>query len=75
VRRRERANAILDAVAGAFASDLTELMGAEAADLWIFGHIHRSVDTEVAGTRVLSNQRGYPHEPVSGFDPELVVSV
>ena len=75
VRRREPGNAILDAIAGAFASDLTELMGADAVDLWVFGHIHRSVDTEVDGTRVLSNQRGYPHEPVSGFDPALVVNV
>lgn len=74
VRRRARSSAVLDAVAGAFASDLTELMG-PAADLWIFGHIHASVDTEVNGTRVLSNQRGYPHEPVEGFDPSLVVEV
>jgi hypothetical protein len=33
------------------------------------------VDTNVNGTRVLSNQRGYPHEPVDGFDPALVVEV
>jgi predicted phosphodiesterase len=74
VRRRERSSAVLDAVAGAFASDLTELMG-PAADLWIFGHIHRCLDTEVNGTRVLSNQRGYPHEPVDGFAPALLVDV
>ena len=73
VRRRPESS-LLAAVGGAFASDLSELMDG-AADLWIFGHIHRVVDTEVNGTRVLSNQRGYPHEPVADFDPALVVEV
>jgi predicted phosphohydrolase len=73
---RERPdNPLLAAIGGAFASDLSELMGADAVDLWIFGHIHRTVDLDVKGTRVLSNQRGYPAEPVSGFDPELVVEI
>lgn len=74
VRQRPE-NPVMAAVGGAFASDLSELMNAEAVDLWIFGHIHRVVDTEVNGTRVLSNQRGYPHEPVAGFDPRLVIEV
>ncbi len=65
---------VLAAIGGAFASDLSPLMGG-SVDLWVFGHVHRSVDTNVNGTRVLSNQRGYPHEPVDGFDPELVVEV
>ena len=75
IGRAENSNALLDAIGGAFASDLSELMDGEAVDLWIFGHIHRSVDRNVNGTRALSNQRGYPHEPVSGFDPALVVEV
>ncbi len=75
IRRPPESNALLDAIGGAFASDLSELMDGESADLWIFGHIHRTVDTEVNGTRVLSNQRGYPQEPVSGFDPSLVVEI
>jgi predicted phosphodiesterase len=74
VRQRPE-NPVLAAVGGAFASDLSELMDGERAGLWIFGHIHRVVDTEVNGTRVLSNQRGYPHEPVAGFDPGLVVEL
>lgn len=68
-------NPVLAAIGGAFASDLSELMGGERAALWVFGHIHRTVDTEVNGTRVLSNQRGYPHEAVAGFDPGLVAEV
>jgi predicted phosphohydrolase len=73
---RERPdNPVLAAIGGAFASDLSELMDGASAALWIFGHIHRVIDTEVNGMRVLSNQRGYPHEPVTGFDPTLVVEV
>ena len=73
---RERPDSeILAAIGGAFASDLSSLMGAERVDLWVFGHIHRAIDVEVSGTRVLSNQRGYPREPVAGFDPTLVVEV
>lgn len=74
VRQRPE-NPVMAAVGGAFASDLSELMNADAVGLWVFGHIHRVVDAEVNGTRVLSNQRGYPHEPVAGFDPRLVVEV
>jgi predicted phosphodiesterase len=65
----------LRALAGAFASDLTDLMGAERVSLWIYGHTHRATDLEVRGTRVLSNPRGYPHQPVAEFDPEYVVDV
>ena len=65
--RSPPANPVLAAIGGAFASDLTELMDGAAVDLWVFGHIHRTVDTDVNGTRVLSNQRGYPHEPVAGL--------
>jgi len=75
VRSEPAPNAVLEAIGGAFASDLSALMDGDAVDLWVFGHIHRSVDVEVNGTRVLSNQRGYPHEPVDGFDPALVVEV
>jgi predicted phosphodiesterase len=65
----------LQALAGAFASDVTDLMGAGRVALWIYGHTHRVADLDVRGTRVLSNPRGYPHQPVEGFDPERVVDV
>jgi predicted phosphohydrolase len=74
VRERPK-NPLLAAIGGAFASDLSELIGADAVDLWIFGHIHRTVDVDVNGTRMISNQRGYRGEPVSGFDPELVIEL
>jgi len=63
------------ALVGAFASDLTELMGRDRVAMWIYGHSHRTADLEIAGTRVVSNPRGYPHEPVEAFDPSLVVEV
>lgn len=45
-----------DALAGAYASDLTHLMG--KAMLWLHGHVHSSNDYVVNGTRVVSNPRG-----------------
>jgi hypothetical protein len=63
------------ALAGAFASDVTELMGAERTGLWIYGHTHRVADLELSGTHVVSNPRDYPHEPADGFDPACVVEL
>jgi predicted phosphodiesterase len=74
IRTRPSA-ALWRALAGAFVSDLTDLMGGDRVLLWIFGHTHRWADVDVRGTRVVSNPRGYPHEPVAEFDPEFVVEL
>lgn len=63
------------ALVGAFASDLRPLMTGERVALWIYGHTHRATDLEVDGTRLLSNPRGYPHQPVTAFDAVRVVEV
>jgi predicted phosphodiesterase len=68
-------NPLLRSLAGAFVSDVTELMDGDRAQLWIYGHTHRAADLDVNGTRVVSNPRGYPEEPVPEFDPSLVVDV
>lgn len=47
-----------DYMSGAYASDLTRLMGRSA--LWFHGHVHESQDYTVNGTRVVANPRGYP---------------
>jgi predicted phosphodiesterase len=47
-----------DILSAAFASDLTPLM--KYVDVWVHGHIHRSVDYIVGGCRVICNPRGYP---------------
>jgi predicted phosphodiesterase len=73
--RRYPRSALRRALAGAFVSDLTDLMGAERVAVWIFGHTHRAANIEVRGTRVISNPRGYRHEPVAEFDPGFVLEV
>ncbi len=60
----------------AFLSDLEPLMGRDRARLWVHGHTHWCVDYEVAGTRVVSKQRGYPGAAlVPGFDPGFAVEI
>ena len=40
------------ALAGAFVSDLTALMGGDQVAVWIHGHTHRRVDVAVRGTHL-----------------------
>ncbi|HEY0153413.1 MAG TPA: metallophosphoesterase [Longimicrobium sp.] len=63
-----------DPLNAAYASDLESMLDGSAA-LWIHGHTHHCVDYDVGGTRVRSNQRGYPDEGVRGFDPGLVIDL
>jgi predicted phosphodiesterase len=44
------------------------------ADVWVFGHTHRAVDTNLAGCRVISNPKGYPGED-TGFDPNFEIQI
>lgn len=62
-----------DVLTPAFVSDMDALMGPAA--LWVHGHTHYNVDYVRGGTRVITNQRGYPRETGLGFRPELVVEV
>lgn len=73
--RESIADPLRRALAGASVSDLTDLMGSDRVAVWIHGHTHRRIDLAVHGTRVVSNPRGYPHEPVEGFDPGLVLEI
>lgn len=56
-----------------FTSDAETLLGRSA--LWAYGHTHASLDFSLKGTRVISNQRGYPAESGCGFNPDLVVEI
>ena len=67
--------AYTDPVASAYASNLDALVAASGATLWVHGHTHRCVDYRIGDTRVVSNQRGYPDEPVPGFNPAHVVAI
>ena len=39
----------------------------EQADIWILGHTHHAVDTEILGCRIVSNPKGYPGERTGFF--------
>lgn len=61
-----------------FNSDCARLMRRHAVDVWMFGHTHCSIDKIVEeNTRLVSNQMGYPSEPVNvtGFDPHKVIQI
>ncbi|MCU1349620.1 MAG: SerThr protein phosphatase family protein [Acidobacteria bacterium] len=66
-----------------YASNLESLMtGPDAPALWLHGHVHRSSDYAIGGTRVMANPRGYPeffakNAPRENphFDPQLIVEV
>jgi UDP-2,3-diacylglucosamine pyrophosphatase LpxH len=64
-----------DPVAAAYASHLDALLSESGVPLWIHGHTHHCVDYRLGSTRVVANQRGYPDEPVGGFDPGLVLDL
>ena len=64
-----------DAGAAAYASRLDDLVAASGAALWVHGHTHHCVDYVLGGTRVVSNQRGYPGESVPGFDAGLAIEL
>ena len=61
-------------LSGAFASDLSRLLG--RSKLWLHGHLHDCMDYPVKGTRVVCNPRGYVRLGVPenrGFNPFAVV--
>lgn len=57
----------------AFYSSLDYLL--EAADVWVYGHTHSNFNEMVEGTRLVSNQRGYPGENIQGFDENLIIDI
>lgn len=62
-------------VAGNCASDLSALTDVGGIDLWVHGHIHRSIDLRrPSGTRVLCNPAGALFSNPS-FDERLVVEI
>lgn len=60
----------------AFASHLDGLVAESRAVLWVHGHTHRAFDYMIESTRVVANQRGYPHEStLTGFRGDFVVEI
>ncbi|MBF8776286.1 metallophosphoesterase family protein [Pseudomonas fulva] len=56
----------------AFTNEWDDLVG--KADLWVFGHTHRQIDTRHGRCRVISNPRGYPGEKC-GFISSLMIEI
>ena len=62
----------------AFASEYGDWIANSRIDTWIYGHSHTNIDTEIGGTRIISNQMGYVFANehfVNGFDPEKYVEI
>ncbi|MEX2523705.1 MAG: metallophosphoesterase [Gammaproteobacteria bacterium] len=59
----------------AFYSDLEAIIAAYDIDLWVYGHTHSSLDVQMYGTRIVSNQAGYPGENVKDFSPDRLVEI
>lgn len=59
----------------AFDSDQSAFFEQYSIDAWIFGHTHANIDLDISGTRLVSNQAGYPGERVEGFDAGKVIIV
>jgi hypothetical protein len=62
---------------GGYVSDLSEfILDHPQIHTWCHGHVHNRFDYQIGSTRVLCNPRGYyPHEPDSGFNPDLTFEV
>mgnify|MGYP003647490171 CR=1 FL=1 len=58
----------------ACATDLRHLFR-DPVRVWAYGHTHVKYDKRQGQTRVLSNARGYVHNLVGDYDPELIVEV
>lgn len=71
----QRRYACGDGLAGAYWSDMSDLF--DGVDLWVFGHLHATIDVvvESSGMRLVSNPGGYPGTPVEGFDMRKIVEV
>jgi hypothetical protein len=63
-------------IRAAYASNLDDLVASSRARFWIHSHLHRPTNYWIGETRVISNPRGYPDEPIDlGFNPELVIEL
>lgn len=61
-----------------FASEYGELIADSRIDAWIYAHSHTNIDTEIGGTRIISNQMGYVFEDeylTNGFDPAKFIEI
>jgi len=62
-------------MSAAFHSDLGYLIEKNEIEVWAFGHTHANLDCMIAGTRIVSNQAGYPGENVAGFEANFTIEL
>jgi len=55
--------------------DMVDIIEKYQPELFIYGHTHECDDQMIGRTRIVSNQRGYPHEICDGFNEGFVVEV
>jgi len=55
--------------------DIVDVIEKYQPDLWIYGHTHECDDQMIGKTRIVSNQRGYPHEICEEFDENKIISL
>lgn len=75
-RLTQHKNFEFDEVSACFLTKLDNLV--EQADLWIYGHSHSNLDTNIGQCRLVSNQKGYPGERTPDhqrFDPSWVIEI
>ena len=65
----------MDDIAKYFCADIPKVVASTRPELWICGHTHHNVDFMFGETRILSNQGGYPHETIAGYNPGRIVEV
>ena len=61
-----------------FYKEYGELIADSRIDVWIYEHSHTNIDTEIGGTRIISNQMGYVFEDehlMNGFDPAKFIDI
>lgn len=65
-----------DHLTAAFVSDPEDMMQGYSPTLWVHGYTHHCVQYFVGRSRLVANQKGYPHEPATGrFDPSFGLDV
>jgi hypothetical protein len=47
----------------------------QSINSWFFGHTHYSVDIDLYGVKIVSNQSGYHSECVDGFKANKIIEV
>jgi Icc-related predicted phosphoesterase len=64
-----------DLLGASYASDLQETIAHYQPDLWLYGHIHTTINQRQGKTQILAQPRGYPNlqpMPNIGYEPMVV---